>query len=93
MNTETVSEIVIDLVEREIDDDTRVVSLDSRLREDLEVDSLSMAAIAVDLEDRFSIRFDMADLARMETIRDVVTLIAASPVGVREHAPAPDAVG
>lgn len=93
MNTQTVSDFVIDLVEREMDDDTRVVGLDSRLREDLEVDSLSMAAIAVDVEDRFGIRFNLADLARIQTVRDVVSLVAASPVGILESGPAPDDAG
>ncbi|MCY1716447.1 acyl carrier protein [Microbacterium sp. SL62] len=90
MSVQTVADFVIDLVEKEMDDETRVVTLDSRLREDLEVDSLSMAVIAVDTENRFGVRFDLADLARIDTVRDVVSLITTHPAFTSASAPAPD---
>lgn len=93
MSTENVSDFVIGLVEREMEDESRVVTLDSRLRDDLEVDSLSMAVIAVDMEDRFGIRLDLADLIRIETVRDVVSIVEARRAGRSEHVSATDDAG
>ena len=88
MTAQTVSDFVIGLVEKEMDGDTRTVTLASRLREGLEVDSLSMAVIAVDIEDRFGIRLDLADLAQLKTVCDVVSLITTHAAGMPASAPA-----
>ncbi len=52
------------------------VSLDARL-EDLEVDSLDLVELAQIVEDEYGIEIKDSDLDKVETVRDVVDLIAA----------------
>ena len=52
------------------------VSLDARL-EDLEVDSLDLVELAQIVEDEYGIEIKDSDLDEVETVRDVVDLIAA----------------
>jgi acyl carrier protein len=52
------------------------VSLDARF-EDLEVDSLDLVELAQIVEDEYGIEIKDSDLDKVETVRDVVDLIAA----------------
>lgn len=49
--------------------------LDSRISEDLNIDSLSLVDITVRLEERFGIRLEHDALHSANTINDIVTLI------------------
>ena len=52
------------------------VGLDARL-EDLEVDSLDLVELAQIVEDEYGVEIKDSDLDKVETVRDVVDLIAA----------------
>ena len=52
------------------------VSLDARF-EDLEVDSLDLVELAQIVEDEYGVEIKDSDLDKVETVRDVVDLIAA----------------
>jgi acyl carrier protein len=52
------------------------VGLDARF-EDLEVDSLDLVELAQIVEDEYGIEIKDSDLDKVETVRDVVDLIAA----------------
>ncbi|HEY8910141.1 MAG TPA: acyl carrier protein [Desulfosporosinus sp.] len=48
------------------------ITLESRLVEDLQVDSLDLLMILSDLEDEFSITIDEADFLKVVTVNDIV---------------------
>ncbi|WP_042334294.1 MULTISPECIES: phosphopantetheine-binding protein [Desulfosporosinus] len=50
----------------------RRITLESRLREDLFVDSLDMVMIIADLEDEFEITITDDDFANVVTVNDIV---------------------
>ena len=52
------------------------VSEATRLFQDLELDSIQQLTLVVELENHFRIRFDDADEAGIETVGDVVNLLA-----------------
>jgi acyl carrier protein len=54
----------------------RPVDEKTRLLGDLELDSLKQLTLVVEIEDRFRIRFDDVDQEGLETVGDVVRLIA-----------------
>ena len=56
------------------------VTRDTRLREDLGIDSLSLIDVAVAAEDAFEVRIPDEDLERFQTVGDVVDHIRRSGV-------------
>jgi len=55
--------------------DENNITLESRLREDLELDSLAMVNLQVAIEDEFDIRFDPVETDLTEVFETVGTLI------------------
>jgi len=53
------------------------ITLESRLREDLYVDSLEMFMIIADLEDEFEITISDDDFANVVTVNDIVVKLRA----------------
>lgn len=53
------------------------LTLDSRLVEDLELDSIRLLTLAMEVEDHFRIMLDEDDEAGLTTVGDLVDLIAA----------------
>ena len=58
-----------------MDVDEDQVTLDAKIKDDLEADSLDVFEIMNELEDKFDIELD-DDNAKAETISDVVDLVA-----------------
>jgi acyl carrier protein len=59
-----------------VDPDT--VSMETRFREDLEADSLDLAELIMDFEDKFEVGdISEEDAMKIETVGDAVTYIAA----------------
>ena len=54
----------------------RTVTLDSRLAQDLNIDSLTRVVIAADIEDHFDIAISDDALASANTVSDLVGLVA-----------------
>jgi acyl carrier protein len=48
----------------------------SRLKEDLELDSMSMIIVAVGLENRFRVRLEEEDAGVLTTVADLIDLVA-----------------
>ena len=67
------AQTVLELIQAhpEVDDS---VSLATNFREDLGLDSLMIAEIALEIEDRFHFRFDSADLRKIMTVADVIAI-------------------
>lgn len=54
------------------------ITLESRLVEDLRVDSLDMMMVIADLEDEFLITFDEESFTDVVTVKDIVSKVKAS---------------
>ncbi|MGN9913961.1 acyl carrier protein [Phytohabitans sp. LJ34] len=63
---------------RELKIDPTGIEPDSRLREDLEIDSTEMVEIAVALEKRLSISIDTDDFLALKTFGDMMWHVAAA---------------
>lgn len=53
------------------------VTLDSRLVDDLDLDSLDFVSASLAIEDRFGAKMEDEDLAEIKTVRDAVTWMGA----------------
>ncbi|AYF73067.1 acyl carrier protein [Nocardia yunnanensis] len=51
------------------------VTLDKSFVDDLEIDSLSLVEIAVQLEDKYEVKIPDEDLASLRTVADAVTYV------------------
>ena len=59
----------------EFDSDKREIREDSRLAEDLELNSIGMLYMAMAIEENFGVKFDNADFKKLHTVGDVVKLV------------------
>jgi acyl carrier protein len=56
------------------------VQLENTLREDLDVDSLTMAELGVALQDRFDVEIPDEQVMKLKTVSDVVSVIYSALV-------------
>lgn len=73
MTKEEVFETVKNVVVEELDVDEDRVTLDAKIKDDLEADSLDVFEIMNELEDKFDIQLDVEE--GIETIGDVVDFV------------------
>lgn len=73
MTKEEVFETVKNVVVEELDVDEDKVTLDAKIKDDLEADSLDVFEIMNELEDKFDIQLDVEE--GIETIGDVVDFV------------------
>ena len=73
MTMEEVFETVKNVVVEELDVDEDQVTLDAKIKDDLEADSLDVFEIMNELEDKFDIQLDVEE--GIETIGDVVDFV------------------
>lgn len=73
MTKEEVFETVKNVVVEELDVDEDQVTLDAKIKDDLEADSLDAFEIMNELEDKFDIQLDVEE--GIETIGDVVDFV------------------
>lgn len=71
MITTDVQNIVADLLAVDLDE----VTLDARLIEDLNADSLDAVELAMSLEEHFEITVEDDEIERMNTVKDIVNTI------------------
>ena len=78
MTTEQIHSKLATIIAQKVD--SRVVpeqvSLDSRLREDLGIDSLAVAEMLYEIEEVFGTTLDVSDPQNLLTVRDAVNAIA-----------------
>lgn len=65
---------------RELEIDHTGIEAESRLREDLQIDSTEMVEIAVALEKRLSVSIDTDDFLALKTFGDIAGYVAAARV-------------
>ena len=80
MNRQEIHAKLADIISQKIDKRIGVeqMKLDSRLREDLGVDSLSLAELLYDIEDVFGVTLDVERPEALLTMCDAVEAIAQS---------------
>ena len=66
-----VTEIVADKNDMKVEN----VLPESRLREDLGVDSLDQVEMVMEIEDAFSVKFEDAEMEKIVTVQDAVELV------------------
>jgi len=63
-------------------ENSQLVEPSDQLIQDLELDSLGATVLAVGLEDKFRIRLSPEDSGQVETVQDLVQLVARRARGV-----------
>ncbi len=68
-------EQVKDALVESLNIDGEGITLESRLKEDLEIDSLAAVELSLDLETEFDVEISDEELAALVTVEDIVKLI------------------
>ena len=55
--------------------ETKNISINDKLREDVGIDSIDMVDIIIKVEDAFSVRFLDKEFNKLRTVRDIITNI------------------
>lgn len=55
--------------------DEALVTLEANLKDDLNIDSLAAVELALELETEFDVRIEDEELAKLETVADVVKIV------------------
>jgi acyl carrier protein len=72
---------VKDILAKQLSMDAGKINLESRLVEDLGVDSFGAVEIAFELEEKFSMKIPDAALYEAKTVKDIVDYIASQKGG------------
>jgi acyl carrier protein len=72
MQQDDVETVFAEILRRVAHIDPTIIGCDSRLREDLGIDSLSLIDVAVAAEDAFAVLIPDEDIERFQTVRDAV---------------------
>ncbi|HET7054616.1 MAG TPA: acyl carrier protein [Solirubrobacterales bacterium] len=81
MNRDEVFDLVRDHLAEELEVDPTKISEQTRLKQDLDADSLDLYELVMELEDHYGIAVSEEQAARIETVGDAVAFVV-------EHAPA-----
>jgi acyl carrier protein len=75
MTREEILGLVRDHLSEELEVPPERVREDTRLKEDLDADSLDLYELVMELEDRYGISVSEQDAARIETVGDAVSFV------------------
>lgn len=73
MTLTTVSQMIADKFQVAVDS----ITVDTKLKEDLNIDSLDSVEMVMELEDKFSISIKDEDAAKFVTVGDIVNYVEA----------------
>lgn len=68
---EQIKKVLVDA----INVDEEAVTVEANLKDDLGIDSLAAVELALELETEFDIRIEDEELAKLETVQDIMNLI------------------
>lgn len=71
-------EKICELLADKFDADASTMTLETRVKEDLNADSLDVVELMMDLEENFGITIPDEEAAKMSTIGDIVTYLDAA---------------
>ena len=77
MNRDEVTAKVREHLAEELDLPADAITEATRIREDLDADSLDLYSLVMELEDTYGIAVSEAEAARIETVGDAVDFVAA----------------
>jgi acyl carrier protein len=77
MNRDEVTAKVREHLAEELDLPAGAITEATRIREDLDADSLDLYSLVMELEDTYGIAVSEAEAARIETVGDAVDFVAA----------------
>jgi acyl carrier protein len=75
MNRDDVMRLVREHLAEELEVDAESISEGTRVKEDLDADSLDLYELVMELEDRYGITVSEQDAARIETVGDAVSFV------------------
>lgn len=78
MTQQEILEVLAEIVNEVAGVDTSEITPDKSFVDDLDIDSLSMVEIAVQVEDRFSVKVPDDELANLKTVGDAVDYVIKS---------------
>ena len=81
MTYNDVETMVKEVLAKQLTMEVAKINLDSRLVEDLGVDSFGSVEIAFELEEKFDLKIPDAALYEAKTVKDIVDYIASQKVG------------
>ena len=70
-------EQIKDVLVNAININADAVTPTAKLKEDLEIDSLSAVELALELETAFDIRIEDEELTKLETVQDIIDIVSA----------------
>lgn len=70
---EQIKKVLVDA----INVDEEAVKPEAKLNEDLGIDSLAAVELALELETEFDVRIEDDELAKLETVQDIIDIIEA----------------
>lgn len=76
MNNEEILGVLAEIVNEVAGVETSEITQDKSFVDDLDIDSLSMVEIAVQVEDRFGVKVPDDELANLKTVGDAVDYVA-----------------
>jgi len=77
MNKEEIYTRIRQTLESNFEIPTERITLDARLMEDLELDSIDAIDMAVQIQEMTNVRVDEEELKKLRTVNDTVELVAA----------------
>ena len=77
MDYSAVEAQVKQIIAEKLNIDTGRITLDSRLVDDLAMDSFGSIEMAFELEEKFNIKIPDADIAQVKIVKDIVDYVAA----------------
>ena len=77
MDYSAVEAQVKQIIAEKLNIDTGRITLDSRLVDDLAMDSFGSIETAFELEEKFNIKIPDADIAQVKIVKDIVDYVAA----------------
>lgn len=70
---EQIKKVLVDA----INVDEEAVTAEANLKDDLGIDSLAAVELALELETEFDVRIEDDELAKLETVQDIIDIIEA----------------
>ncbi|MDH6365866.1 MULTISPECIES: acyl carrier protein [Breznakia] len=70
---EDVKRVLVEAINVDADD----VKPEANLKDDLGIDSLSAVELALELETEFDVRIEDEELAKLETVQDIIDIVNA----------------
>ena len=71
-------EKICELLAEKFDGDATTMTMDTKIKEDLNADSLDVVELMMDLEENFGVTISDEEAAQMSTIGDIVKYIEAN---------------